>query len=697
MTFCPRNTETQRLDIQGLRAIAVIMVVAFHAGFLATSGFTGVDVFFVISGFVITRMLHREWSAPAEIDFRRFYLRRFKRLTPALAAMAGIVIILSYLLLSPFGTQQTTAKTALGALLLGANIIIARTTGGYFDAPAQLNPLLNTWTLSVEEQFYIVFPVLIIAGWRLKASSPDKNKHAPLSIIAIVLAISFGLTIIHSFNFFYFSESPVLGFYSPFVRGWEFAAGALLALSPRRFTLLSSRHALPLAVLGVAMLIASSFLLSANDFPGVLTLLPVAGATLVIMAGEEKSNVITRILSKKPITKIGDWSYSIYLWHWPLIVFASVLWPTTTWAPSVAAIFSLLPAVASYKWIEQPIREMPTTITRQLVIWTSAIILPAFGVAVLTLEAEKLGLFPHDVEIAVADVLALHAPSQRGCFTAGPYTSALVGQCGWNLGAKGPPIYLVGDSDAWQFSEAVITAGKQLNRPVWILTAPSCAMIVGMRISRVGDSRYFNGPQNGNEWAHCPSYVAYTMEWLRRATPGTVIIAMLDQKWWDPSVRIELAHSRSSTSPSEKASVLEKGLIDTITLIERSAHHVILVQSIPTYRNPRPIWDPRMCSFLAIRRGNCSRETPERFIDNLQRLSRAAFANAARETNSSVLDLREWLCDSQVCSTKKDGVNLYSDATHLTVSASAGLAPKFVAVLTARQPPRGMVTDPGGQ
>ena len=149
----------RRRDIQGLRAVAVLLVVFFHAGLPLPGGFVGVDVFFVISGFVITGMLAREFERSGRIKFREFYARRFKRLTPALALMVTVTVLLSAVIASPLGAQQVTAQTAIGAMLLAANVVIALTTGGYFDAAADTNPLLNTWSLSVEEQFYLFFPL----------------------------------------------------------------------------------------------------------------------------------------------------------------------------------------------------------------------------------------------------------------------------------------------------------------------------------------------------------------------------------------------------------------------------------------------------------------------------------------------------------------------------------------------------------
>ncbi len=171
--------RSRRPDIQGLRAVAVLMVVAFHAGLPLRGGFVGVDVFFVISGFVITGMLLRERRATGRIRFGQFYLRRFRRLTPALALMVTVTMIISAAILSPLGTQQVAAKTGIGAMLLAANVVIARMTGRYFDADAATNPLLHTWTLSVEEQFYLAFPALIALGLYVGLPAPHPPVHMP--------------------------------------------------------------------------------------------------------------------------------------------------------------------------------------------------------------------------------------------------------------------------------------------------------------------------------------------------------------------------------------------------------------------------------------------------------------------------------------------------------------------------------------
>ena len=182
-----------RRDIQGLRAVAVLAVVAFHAGLPLPGGFVGVDVFFVISGFVITAMLQREQAGTGHIRFGRFYIRRFKRLTPALALMISVTLVASALILSPLRPQQDAAKTGIAAMLLVANFVIAFTTGGYFDTAAELNPLLNTWSLSVEEQFYFIFPALLALGWFL--GQRRRLGSAPIVLVGLLAAASLCLAI----------------------------------------------------------------------------------------------------------------------------------------------------------------------------------------------------------------------------------------------------------------------------------------------------------------------------------------------------------------------------------------------------------------------------------------------------------------------------------------------------------------------
>jgi len=182
-----------RPDIQGLRAIAVLLVVAYHSRLPVPGGFVGVDIFFVISGFVITAMLLREWQAHSRIGLARFWWRRFFRLTPALALVIAATFVLSAMILFPL-EQRVAYETGVGALLLVANIVIARNTGGYFDAPAEGNPLLNTWSLSVEEQFYLLFPFVLVLAL-LATRSRIKFSWLPIALVSGIGLFSFAVTL----------------------------------------------------------------------------------------------------------------------------------------------------------------------------------------------------------------------------------------------------------------------------------------------------------------------------------------------------------------------------------------------------------------------------------------------------------------------------------------------------------------------
>jgi peptidoglycan/LPS O-acetylase OafA/YrhL len=365
-----RPESSRRPDIQGLRAIAVLTVVAFHSRLPVPGGFVGVDMFFVISGYVITAMLQAEWAVTGRISFGRFYVRRFKRLVPALTILVVITVAISFLVLSPLGTQQTAAKTAVGATLFVANVVIAQTTGGYFDAPAETNPLLNIWSLSVEEQFYLGFPALLAIGWFLS----KRARFSTFLIVGCIAAASFALAVLGASHPQF--HHSLLGFYSPLTRAWEFASGALLFLSVTRLTI--SRHlATTLGLLGALILGASLWLITRTTiFPGVWTLLPVTGTVLLIFARTHQFNPVTKALAALPIVKVGDWSYSIYLWHWPFIVFTALVWPKNSPAVLIAAAASFVPAIASYEWVEQPIRNSQKLSIPRITMLVAATVVP---------------------------------------------------------------------------------------------------------------------------------------------------------------------------------------------------------------------------------------------------------------------------------------------------------------------------------
>ncbi|ADU49150.1 acyltransferase 3 [Intrasporangium calvum DSM 43043] len=672
-----RQPSARRPDIQGMRALAVLMVVLFHAGAPLPGGFVGVDVFFVISGYVITSMLSRELAASGRIRLGRFYLRRFKRLTPALAVVVAFTLLASTLLLSPMGGQQSAAKTALGAMLLAANVVIARESGDYFGAPAEANPLLHTWSLSVEEQFYFVFPLLLAGTWAF--ARRRNGVPGPIAAIGLVAGLSFALAVAgsaglrHSNPYVDAVLSALTGFYSPLTRVWEFAVGALLALGLLRYKRLSSGSAGMSGVAGIGLLAASVWLIgAATPFPGVWTLLPVIGTGLLLVAGTRGANGVSRLLARGPLVKIGDWSYSLYLWHWPFIVLAKVAWPTIPAAVPLAAIASFVPAYVSYRWVEQPIRQMEIRSGRRLVRVVGLAFLPPLALAGLLHVSATNGFWLDPVRSYQAQVTPLHAAAVAGCHASGPLDGQAVRDCVWNPSAPGAPVYLLGDSQAEHWSEGVIGAGEALDHPVIIKTGGNCPLVrVALdRLDAVADVN-----------AACREYVQATVDFLRTATPGLVILSSADSYWTNERVSVALDTGSLSTETGAKLETLTVALRETVETVKEAGHQVVLVQARPSFASGAGA-DPAECSLVAFwsETGCRSQMAVEEALANQGQVRRVV-DRVATDTGSTVLDPWQVLCGDGVCDTQHGALVRYRDGSHVSVRQSEAMAPVFAAAI----------------
>ncbi len=373
------NSPNRRADIQGLRALAVLAVIAFHAGLPLPGGFLGVDVFFVISGFVITGMLHREHLSSARVNLSRFYMRRFKRLAPALAVMVTLVVATSAFVLSPLGLAPDAAKTGISSMLGFANLTIDTISGSYFSAAAESNPLLNTWSLSVEEQFYLLFPALLVLAWFLARSFSRFVPHLMVGSLALLsLALSF------TPNLSFPGSSFLLGFYSPLTRVWEFALGALLALLIPNLKKIPTHLGSPVGFLALAALALALLTAPAqSSFPSAWAILAVVATLVLILVGSNPSTLPSKLLSLPPFVKVGDWSYSLYLWHWPFVVFAVYIWPYSPLAPLLAALAACVPALLSYYLVESPLRNFSPSSKPRSVALISVVLLPPIMVSAL--------------------------------------------------------------------------------------------------------------------------------------------------------------------------------------------------------------------------------------------------------------------------------------------------------------------------
>lgn len=334
----------------------MLAVVAYHMEIPVSGGFLGVDVFFVISGFVITRMIFSEFWVRQEFRLRTFFVRRAARLFPALATLLLVVLFLSHLLIGPASfPQQTTLTAFFGAFGL-SNFWIGLTHGNYFGSDPESNSLLNLWSLAVEEQFYFVYaPILALIFLISKAhSSPWRAINIAIFVVLAASLLSFSLPFFEPAipeNI----ESVTIGFFSPLSRIWEFGIGIMvyflgLKVNP------GPKTADLLVLVGLGLILTSFFIVNWSDnTPGITTLCPAMGAGAYLFGGGQ-ARFSKWFTSNKVLEWVGDRSYSIYLWHWPLLYFSFILDPARIVGPIFAAALTIIAGAVSYRWIETPFR-----------------------------------------------------------------------------------------------------------------------------------------------------------------------------------------------------------------------------------------------------------------------------------------------------------------------------------------------------
>ncbi|MGV8862693.1 MAG: acyltransferase family protein [Pseudomonas sp.] len=333
-----------RSDIDGLRAIAVLSVVLFHAfPSLIRGGFIGVDIFFVISGFLITSILIKN-SKKEIFSISEFYARRITRIFPALIVVLITSLTLGWITLLA-DEYMLLGKHTLAGIGFVSNLVFW-SESSYFETAAETKPLLHLWSLGIEEQFYLVWPLVLWACW--------KKRSSILGAILVIGAVSFALNLYEAVN------NPIADFYSPYTRFWELLAGALVAsiLNERQAALPQGRLADALSCLGAILIIAGlAFISRAATFPGMFALLPVLGTVLTISAGP-KSIINRTVLSSRLLVWVGLISYPLYLWHWPLLSFARIIESETPslYVRVMAVLMAIILAWATYLFVEMPLR-----------------------------------------------------------------------------------------------------------------------------------------------------------------------------------------------------------------------------------------------------------------------------------------------------------------------------------------------------
>lgn len=355
----PKRTKSQptsgpRADIQGLRTIAVLLVVFDHLLGWPRGGFIGVDVFFVISGFLITGSLLHTLEKSGRISFRSFYSRRIRRIVPAATLVLVVTVIASYFVFSATRFKETTVD-ALWAFLFGANWRFAIEGTDYFNSDSALSPLQHYWSLSVEEQFYFVWPAVILAiGVITTRRSWSRRARLRLSAatMGVVIAASFIYAVVDT------ADNPTWAYFSTFTRVWELGVGALLAIGISWLERIPNVLRPMISWAGILMIAVGAFVITetGGGFPAPWAVLPVVGAALIIGAGVAGEREYIPVLTNRASVYIGDISYSLYLWHWPVIVLLATVIDVDIYFYVGALLLMFALSIGCYHGFENPIR-----------------------------------------------------------------------------------------------------------------------------------------------------------------------------------------------------------------------------------------------------------------------------------------------------------------------------------------------------
>ena len=649
--------DTKRLDIQGLRGIAVLAVVLYHANLPIHGGFVGVDIFFVISGYVIFKSILRDFETTGLIDVRAFVIRRIHRLLPALSFLIICTLITSVFVLSPFGDQQQVVKTSQATSMFSANIYLAL-QNSYFAMTN--NPLRHTWTLAVEEQFYLFLIVLIYVIHLIARKSSTEFTRLVLKSVFVIGALSFLLSILCSFGTKVIPLPTRIAFFSMPTRAWEFSVGILLALIniPNLRNRAGAMFSNLISIIGVALISIALFQFNTfTTFPGIAALLPVIGTGLLIF-DSHTSNPIKRILEFKPLVWIGDVSYSWYLWHWPMIVFSVVLWPGSRVAILLAAFGSLLPALASFHLIENRFRitaNSPEHGTPTARVFGVSVFAPLLVSFVVLLGASTGYGLNRNISPELTESLAYKSGCQMDTL---PFPQKT---CIFMKFPGRPLILLIGDSQAGTFSDPLYAATKSLNLNFAVWFNNGCPIFPKPTVER-GD---------------CQSYLNSLPELIVRLDPALIVIANTSTLYTTAGAQrggltITKENEKPPSTYQEAIDTWINGLSTTLSRPELSNRRVVVVGQVPPSRFLSP-------SILRPKVSTQSFDLSSSSDRNLINQKEKKVIN--RYLNAFFFDTADYLCPAGKCKYSVDGEDAYNDALHLTVKGAMLLNDGFKEML----------------
>lgn len=566
---------------------------------------------------------------------------------PAHAAMVLFVVAASIFLATPFGLQQGIAKTGIASILLSSNFVIPTIFGNYFDAPAEANPLLHTWSLSIEEQFYLLFPIAFLVAFALLQT---RSKQF------LALATAFSFLFLGSLSFWLLDVSwngvirgGLFGYFGIVTRVWQFLAGALSMLAVHCFGRTSGRFAIGVSHVSLALIpFTIVWDWRSNDSEQVGSLIVTVLTATFLWSNEDCHRIPTTLMSRRALTWLGDRSYSIYLWHWPLVVFSSVVWPGSFSAKLFGAALSLVPATLSYRYLE-PHRSLGTGDPSRS---------RSFGMVFIAIPAVLAGgLLGFGAQNRWWMDWSSGSAEERIADDAGCLDEKFnVDGCTWQLPNSEGRILLVGDSQAYALADGVISAAESLRMDVIVSARSGCP---------------FSALQStGDDVAGCRQWQRDVRAFVEDENPNIVLIANRSIGYTSPSLawRVMLDENGTLASHGNAIDLYSKGLHRVVAELESAGADVIIISNPPEPMgnlSPESIFRRVFAdydkSFLRVE------------VDEIRRTVRNIELIVANDNGAETFDPVPELCDTERCPLYIDKEPLYQDPVHLSRRGSLQL------------------------
>jgi peptidoglycan/LPS O-acetylase OafA/YrhL len=686
-----------RPEIQALRALAVGAVVFNHLWPLRLQGgFIGVDIFFVISGFLISGQLIREFETSGRIALGNFWARRARRLLPA-ALLVLVAVVFAIVIFLPITIWQAMMGEIVSSALYFENWKLIAQAANYFTSADAASPVTHYWSLSVEEQFYVAWPLIVVGA----ALAMRAIKKRAIGAIAVAFALVAILSL--AYSVWITNTSPSAAYFSTFARGWEFALGGVLAVGSRRFVLRTGIAA-AIGWLGWLLLIASFFVINEQShFPGYIALLPVLGTVCVIFGGTPQTPFsATRIVRVRPVQFIGNISYGVYLWHWPpIIVIPYILGHPLSWKWKVLIIVGTIAAAwVTKKVVEDPVRTLRFFVAGRS--WRTFVATAVAFALVLTLA----GSYNHSVDVrraaVVAQLASAAAPSSASkCFAAAALaTAANKAACTTKFDLANPDAALINSVNQGNPVDMGTTCQQDpLNPVVLSCEFGASAATASMTVAMVGDShaghyiQAFNELATAHNWrvilylhSSCPAALSDTVapSWDPSIGPACHV--------WEKSVIAEIAADKSIDLVVTSSLSREYNSYDsTGTLISHdlagdyekawtvwanAGKKVFVLGDVPDMN----LGDIPTC--LAESKTSDDPCTQTR-VKALTPDPMVLGVKALNNPNVSLFNTDKYICTATKCHSVVGGIPVFADATHLNGSFSRSLAPYIYAAMPA--------------